>query len=125
MELSEPLALLMTLYYGDFSFTNNVVYATSSSAGHVFACGSSCRNNVFYRLPVPAKATNSVTSDPRFVNAARRGSGFGVARAFVLRIGSPAAQAGVPVTAGVPTPVTRDFFGRLIADPPSIGFAQR
>lgn len=126
MELSEPLALLMTLYYGDFSFTNNIVYATSpSAAGHIFACGNSCSNNVFFHLPVPPRATNSVTADPRFVNASRRGSGFAVAQAFKLRLGSPAAHAGIAVPAGVPAPATTDFFGTLIANPPSIGFAQR
>lgn len=124
-ELDETLASDLTAFYGSFNFQNNIVYATSADApNHYFFCGSDCTNNLFYGLPVPSTATNSLTSDPQFVAPNARGNGLGVAIFFALRPGSPAIGAGFAIPAGFPEPTYRDFFGVPVPSPPSIGFSQ-
>jgi hypothetical protein len=126
VDLNESLAQGSAGFFGDFAFENNIVYATSAdAANHVFLCGTPCTNDLFFNIPSPVTATNSVTSDPLFVNPRRGGGGFAVARAFRLRGRSPATDAGVAIPLGVPTPVTHDFFGVPIHDPPTMGFAEQ
>jgi hypothetical protein len=126
VDLNESLAQVLAGFFGDFAFENNIIYATSPDAAkHVFVCGTPCTNNVFSNMPPPATATNSVTSDPLFVNARRHGDRLAVALGFRLRQRSPAIDAGVVIPLGVPNPVTHDFFGVPIPNPPTIGFAQQ
>jgi hypothetical protein len=126
VELDEGLVGLITQFFGDFVFQNNIVSATSLDASHhVFACGDACSNNVFFGRPVPTTATASVTADPRFVAPSLRGSSPLVAFAFLLRPGSPALGAGAEIPPGVPFSATRDFFGFRISSPPAIGFSER
>jgi hypothetical protein len=125
VDLNESLAQVLAGFFGDFAFENNIVYATSAdAASHVFICGTPCTDNLFFGLPPPITATNSVTSDPMFVDPLRRGDGFAIARAFRLRQRSPAIDAGGSIPPGVPVAVTHDFFEVPIHDPPSIGFAE-
>ncbi len=126
VELYESFVPLFLPFYGTFTFQNNLVVATSGdAANHIFACGSTCTNNLFYDLPTPPTATNSVTSDPLFLYPAFRGSGLWAALAFLLRVGSPAISAGVTIPAGFPPPATHDFFGAAVGNPPTIGFLGR
>ena len=126
IELNESLGQALAGFFGDFVFENNIVYATSANAvNHVFLCGMHCTNDLFFNIPPPVTATNSVTSDPLFVNPRRTGDGLALARAFRLRGRSPATDAGVAIPLGVPKPVRHDFFGLPIHDPPTMGFAER
>ena len=123
-ELSEPAARKMLPYYGTFVFDDNLVYATSASASkHLFECGSPCSHNLFFRIPPPASATQSVTSDPEFVRVGARGSGLAVAAAFKLRAASPASGAGIAMPPSVPQAATKNFFGVAVRNPPAIGFS--
>jgi hypothetical protein len=113
-------------FFGDFTFENNIVYATSAAAGnHVFLCGTPCTNNLFFSMPPPVTATNSIASDPLFVDPHRGGDGFAIARAFRLHQRSPAIDAGIVIPLGIPVPVTHDFFEVPIHDPPTVGFAEQ
>jgi len=124
-ELEESLVPLLLPFYGSFSFQNNLVVATSSdAANHIFDCGSTCTNNLFFDMPVPSTATNSVTADPLFLIPTFRGAGLWAAVAFRLRAGSPAIGAGNPISAGFPQPATHDFFGAPTRNPPTIGFSE-
>ncbi len=125
VELNESLVPPILPFYGNFMFQNNLVVATSSdAANHVFACGSACTNNLFSNMPTPPTATNSVTSDPLFLDPTFRGSGMWAPVAFLLRAGSPAIGAGVATPAGFPPPAAHDFFGAPIPNPPTIGFSE-
>jgi hypothetical protein len=98
---------------------NNVFYAAPAQGGGL-ACGPPCSHNLFFGLP-PSGA-HAVSADPRFRDASRRGRGrLAVGRGFRLRAGSPALEAGTTVPGSPP----RDYFGRRVSSPPSIGFAQR
>jgi hypothetical protein len=125
IELNESFAVALASLDGSFAFQNNIVDATSADApNHTFPCGSECTNNLFSGMPVPATATSSVTADPQFVAPDQGAPGFLVANGFRLRPTSPAIGAGVEIPPGFPPPAAHDFFGRLIADPPSIGFSE-
>ena len=124
VELNESLVPDVLPFYGSFVFQNNLVVATSTdAANHVFACGSACTNNLFFDMPTPPTATDSVTADPLFLYPTFRGSGMWAALAFLLRPSSPAIGAGVAIPAGFPSPATHDFFGAPISSPPTIGFS--
>lgn len=124
LELDESLAQGLSFLVGGLMFANNVVYATSADAAHhYFNCGSSCTNNLFFGVPAPLTATKSRTSDPLFVLPPLKRTEPGPS-AFRLRGNSPAIGAGVAIPAGFPQPPARDYFGRPIPDPPSIGFSQ-
>jgi len=124
IELNESLVPDILPFYKRFTFQNNLVVATSTdAANHVFACGSACTNNLFFDMPTPPTATNSVTADPLFLYPTFRGSGMWAALAFLLRPSSPAIGAGVAIPAGFPSPATHDFFGAPISNPPTIGFS--
>jgi hypothetical protein len=98
---------------------NNVFSASSPQAAGL-SCGPPCSHNLYHRLP-PSGAS-AVTGDPLFRRPALRGRGrLAVGRGFRLRPGSPARDAGT-VVAGGPG---RDYFGRAVMSPPSIGFAER
>lgn len=121
LELNSPL----TGYLGNFVFQDNIVDATSQQAGSdKFTCGTSCSHNLFHGMPAPSTATTSQTGNPRFVDAARRGARQRTALGFRLRKGSPAIDAGTSVPAGVIRSATRDYFGRKISKPPTIGFSE-
>ncbi|HEY3831004.1 MAG TPA: right-handed parallel beta-helix repeat-containing protein [Acidimicrobiia bacterium] len=125
-ELDEPAARKLLPYYGTFAFDDNLVYATAAAATesqHLFECGSPCSHNLFFHVPPPATATQSVTSDPEFVRVGARGTGLGVAASFKLRAGSPANGAGIAIPPSVPTTVAKNFFGAAIRKPPAIGFS--
>lgn len=99
---------------------NNLFVATRPQAA-ALPCGPACSHNLFHRLP-PSGA-DAVTADPLLRDTGRRGRGRGlaaVAAAFRLRPGSPAIGAGVAIPGSPP----RDPFGRPVARPPAIGFAQ-
>ena len=83
-----------------------------------------CTKNLFFGMAPPVTATNSVTSDPLFVESQRSGDGFASACAFRLRQRSPAIDAGVAIPLGVSVPASLDFFGVPVHDPPTIGFAE-
>ncbi len=64
-ELEESLVPLILPFYGSFSFQNNLVVATSSDApNHVFDCGSTCTNNLFFDMPTPSTANEFRDSGP-------------------------------------------------------------
>jgi hypothetical protein len=120
VEGNEGLIGLVNALWGTFAFENNLVDATSADAvNHTFVCGSACTHNLFFGLPVPSTATNSLTADPRFVDPAWTNPAD-----FRPRDESPALGAGAGIPAGVPTAVTRDYFGVPVGAPPPIGFAQ-
>jgi hypothetical protein len=124
-ELNESLARALVSLDGSFAFENNIVDATSAdAANHSFPCGSDCTHNLFYAMPLPSTATNSVTADPQFVAPNLQGLALWVANGFRLRPTSPAIGAGVPIPPGFPPPAAHDFFGRPVANPPSIGFSE-
>lgn len=126
IELEEWLAATADPLYGAFEFENNIVYATSPAApGHFFSCGNHCTSNLFFGLPAPPTATASVTADPGFVGPpVLRSRPRPGPRAFRLGPRSPAAGAGVAIESGFPPPASRDYFGRTVREPPSIGFSE-
>jgi len=127
IELNESAAVALESLDGSFAFQNNIVAATSADApNHTFPCGTNCTNNLFYKLPVPSTATNSVTADPQFIapNLGLRASGLLAAIGFQLRPTSPALGAGVALSSAFPPAAAHDFFGRAIANPPSLGFSE-
>jgi hypothetical protein len=116
----------VTGYFGTFLFQNNIVDATSPDADNEpFPCGTTCSHNLFFGMPTPPTATNSLTSNPMFVDPTRRGAGAGVAVAFRVQMGSPALHAGIPVPAGTLQLAEYDFFGNKISNPPTIGFSEK
>ncbi len=124
VQLDESQVPAFLPFYGGFVFENNLVAATGpGAAAHRLDCGESCTNDMFWRIPPPATATNPVTKSPQFFKPAARGSGFGVAAGFKLRAGSRAIGGGAVVPPGVPQPATENFFGLPITNPPSIGFS--
>ena len=105
---------------GDFSFENNIVYATERGS-RPFPCGEHCSHNLFFNLP--AAGEQSVVADPAFRDPRLRGRGrLRVGRGFRLLARSPAIGAGARIPAGA----RRDFFGNRISQtrPPDIGFFQ-
>lgn len=125
-ELDESLAQDLSSLYVGFLFENNIVYATSpDAANHYFNCGSVCSNNLFYGMPAPSNAVNTLTSNPLFLPPALNGNGPPGPSAFRLRGNSPAIGAGVAIPAGFPEPPAVDYFGKPIENPPTIGFSQR
>jgi hypothetical protein len=103
---------------GDFTFVNNIVYATQQQPTP-FPCGNNCSHNLFFGMP--PSGTSAVTGDPRFLNPGLRGIGrLAVGGGFKLAAGSPAIASGTSVPDGPPS----DYFGDPLTGPPSIGFYQ-
>jgi hypothetical protein len=103
---------------GNFTFVNNIVYATQPQSTP-FPCGSNCSHNLFFGMP-PA-GTDAVTADPLFVSGNSRGTGRLAAGAgFRLRAGSPAIGAGMAIAGGPAS----DYFGNPFSGTPTIGFYQ-
>lgn len=110
-------------YTSTLEFRNNIVTATEPGPqNEPFNCGEYCTNNLFFNMPPHGSA--AVSGDPGFLNPHRAATGAGVAEGYRLRAGSPAARKGVPIPTEGLLSSAEDYFGKRIAMPPSIGFAE-
>lgn len=112
---SVPLPILYSP--SNFLFANNIIYARQLQL-RPLACGNHCTKNLFFKaLP---SGIRWVYGDPLFENANLTGTGFAVAQAYRLQVGSPATGAGVQVPGGP----GKDFFGNPVpaTGTPTIGF---
>ncbi len=114
---------------GKANLKNNIFYnvSTSKASGEtIVQANRTFANNIFYGYNGVTLPTGAITSDPKFVDPgtgpteANAGGSIHERSAFEgykLQAGSPAINAGTPITGGT----DRDFFGNVIGATPDIG----